>query len=87
MINVLVEAGANPMAVSELGWNAFHAAIDVDGPDANTEESIRSTFELLLKLGVDTDHKDNHGVSALERAKQWGTEAEVRPLLELGAAA
>jgi ankyrin repeat protein len=85
IIKVLVEAGANPWAVSELGWNAFHAAIDVNGPDANTEESIRSTFELLIQLGVDINHKDAQGVSPLERAKRYGGETEVKVLLQLGA--
>ena len=85
IMKVLVEAGANPHAVSELGWNAFDAAIDVNGPDANTEESIRSTFEFLLRLGVDINHKDVTGVSPLERAKRYGTEAETEVLLDLGA--
>ncbi len=84
-MKVLVEAGANPHAVSELGWNAFHAAIDVNGPDANTDESIRSTLEALVKLGVDINHKDNHGVSPLERARRYGTKAEIKALLRLGA--
>jgi len=85
IMTFLAEAGANPKAVSELGWNAFHAAIDVNGPEANSEESIRSTFELLTKLGVDIKHKDAQGVSPLERAQERGTEAEVKALLELGA--
>jgi hypothetical protein len=53
IMQALISAGANPHAVSELGWNAFHAAIDVNGPDANSAESIRSTFRLLSQLGVD----------------------------------
>jgi ankyrin repeat protein len=85
IMKVLVESGANPRAVSELGWNAFHAAIDVNGPDANTEESIRSTFELLIQLGVDINHKDAQEVSPLERAKRYGGEVEVKVLLQLGA--
>src|SRR5882724_101730 len=86
IMDVLLEAGANPSAVSELGWNAFHAAIDVNGPDANTEESVRSTFAFLAKLGVDINHKDNHGVSPLDRAKEYGTDIEVNALLQFGAA-
>jgi uncharacterized protein len=85
IMKVLVEAGANPQAVSELGWNAFHAAIDVNGPDANTEESIGSTFELLVQLGVDINHKDAQGVSPLERAKRSYGDTEVKVLLQLGA--
>jgi ankyrin repeat protein len=85
IMKVLIQAGANPHAVSELGSNAFHAAIDVNGPDANTEESICSTFEFLMKLGVDINHKNNHGLSPLERARRYGTEAEVKALVRLGA--
>jgi ankyrin len=81
----LIEAGANAHAVSELGWTAFHAAIDVNGPEANTEESVRSTFQYLLSLGLDINHKDEQGVSPLEKAKSFGTEIEVKVLLELGA--
>ena len=81
----LVEAGANPHAVSNLGWNAFHAAIDVNGADANKEETIRSTLELVKQLGVDINHKDVKGVSPLERAREHGTKIEVRALRELGA--
>lgn len=87
IIKAILEAGANPQAVSDLGWNAFHAAIDVNGADANTEESIRTTFELLVKCGVNINHVDNNGVSPLKRAEQWGTEIEVKVLLELGAVA
>ncbi len=85
IMKVLVEAGANPHAVSELGWNAFHAAIDVNGPEANAEESIRSTLELLARLGVDINHKDAQGVSPLERAKRSYGDTEVKVLLQLGA--
>ena len=84
-MNRLVAAGANPHAVSDLGWNAFHAAIDVNGSEANSEESIRSTFQLLAKLGVDINHKDAQGVSPLERAKEFGTETELNALVGLGA--
>jgi len=85
IINVLVEAGANALAVSDLSWNAFHAAIDVNGPDANSEESVRSTFERLIQLGVDINQKDAQGVSPLERAKRYGGDTEVKVLLQLGA--
>jgi ankyrin repeat protein len=85
IMKALVEAGADPRAVSELGWNAFHAAVDVNGPDANSEESIRSTFEMLLQLGVDINHKDVQGLSPLARAKEFGVKAEIKVLRELGA--
>ncbi|MDH5669715.1 MAG: ankyrin repeat domain-containing protein [Nitrospira sp.] len=85
IMKALIEAGANAHAISELGWNAFHAAIDVNGGEANMEESIRSTLQFLLQLGVDINHKDAQGVSPLERARRYGTDVEVKVLLELGA--
>lgn len=85
IMKALVEAGANAHGVSELGWNAVHAAVDVNGSDANTEESIRSTFEFLVRLGVDINLKDAKGITPLERAKIFGTEVEVAVLRHLGA--
>jgi ankyrin repeat protein len=79
-----LEAGADPHATTELGWNAFHAAIDADGA-ASREESVRSTFELLASLGVDINHRANGGGTPLSRAGHCGTKIEVRVLLELGA--
>lgn len=85
IMNALIAAAANPHALTELGWNAFHAAIDVNGQEANSEESIRATFELLRRLGVDINHKDNYGIAPLARAKERGTETEVDVLRQLGA--
>jgi ankyrin repeat protein len=84
VMRMLVDAGANPRAVTELGWTAFHAAIDVSG-QANAEASVRSTLGLLKELGVDLDQADLGGETPLMRASRWGTEMERRVLLELGA--
>ncbi len=84
ILRALVEGGANPHAVSELGYNAFHAAIDVDF-GANEEESVRETLTYLREIGVDIEHRNNAGETPLARAINDGTETEVRVLLELGA--
>lgn len=84
-MRVLVAAGADPHAVSELGDNAFLAAIDVNGPEANAEESVRATFSHLRELGVDINHRTNSGETPLSRAIYSGNGVEVRVLCELGA--
>jgi ankyrin repeat protein len=85
MMRLIVDAGADPHAVTELGWNAFHAAIDVIGYEASTEESVRGTLEFLRRLGVDINHRDIQGTTPLTRARAHGTPAVVRILQDLGA--
>jgi uncharacterized protein len=85
VMEALLDAGADPHAVSDLGWNAFHAAIDVNGANANSEESVRSTFEFLSRLGVDINHKDARGATPLDRARSFGTGIEAEVLRRLGA--
>ena len=84
-MKLLIEGGADPQAVTDLGWNAFHAAIDVNGPDANSEESVQATLDFLMDLGVDINHRDNTGESPLWRALHFGTEIEVEALRKRGA--
>ena len=81
---MLVRAGANPLAVTELGFNAFHAAIDVSGESAE-EESIRWTFKLLKNLGVDIERRNGQGRTPLTFAIDEGIGREVKILLEVGA--
>jgi len=94
IMNALVESGCTPNAVTELGWNAFHAAIchsDIGSGDPNdVRVPIRSIFEYLLKLGVDINHKNNQGMTPLAMAKNDAEDAEddevmAKVLLELGA--
>ena len=84
VIRALVEAGADPHQVSELGHNAFHAAIDVNG-EANEEESVRSTLGYLKEIGVDIECRHYGDQTPLARAIDEGTGTEVRVLCELGA--
>ncbi len=85
VLEYLVEAGADPHAVSDLGYNAFHAAIDVDGPDANTEENISSIFGYLSELGVNLEQRNNYHFTPLGLAIALGNDKEIRALVELGA--
>ncbi|MFO0833635.1 MAG: ankyrin repeat domain-containing protein [Phycisphaerales bacterium] len=81
---LLVERGADPHVVSELGYNAWHAAIDVSG-EANSEESVRAIFSYLKELGVDPEHRNNLGETPLAYAISRGTGIEVRELCAAGA--
>jgi ankyrin repeat protein len=85
VLEALLAAGADPRAVSELGWNAFHAAVDVGGPAANDEPLVRSILGMLARLGVDIEHRNHAGQTPLLRAILEGRPIEVRVLLELGA--
>lgn len=85
ILRLLIEAGADPRAVTDLGWNAFHAAVDVNGPDANRKETVEATYDLLVQLGVDINHRDHTGETPLLRALHFGTEIEVEALRKRGA--
>ena len=87
MIRLLVEGGADPSAFTELGWNAFHAAIDVNGAEANAEASVREIPTLLRDLGVAINREDRSGATPLDRAQAFGTAIERRVLEELSARA
>ncbi len=84
MLQTLLDAGADPHAVSELGYNAFHAAIDVDGED----ETVEATFKFLHRIGVSMEHRNRAGHTPLSRAiweRDERDETDVRVLVELGA--
>lgn len=84
MLERLVQAGADPHAVTEHGYNAIRAAIDVDF-EANAGDSVRSVLTYLKELGVDIEHRNNADHTPLARAIWWGTDVEVQVLAELGA--
>ncbi len=81
MLQTLIDAGADPHAVSELGYNAFHAAIDVDGEN----ETVETTFKFLHRVGVSLEHRNRAGHTPLSRAIWEGDATDVRVLVDLGA--
>jgi len=85
VLRMLIAAGADPHAISELGYNAWHSAIDVTG-EANDERSVRDTFSYLKELGVDHEQHNRSGATPLTRAIFEGTATEVRVLCEVGVA-
>jgi hypothetical protein len=84
VLKMLIDAGADPHVISGAGYNAFHAAIDVNG-EPNAEESVRETFAFLKHLGVDIELRNLAGHTPLARAILHGTGTETRVLCELGA--
>jgi ankyrin repeat protein len=84
VIEALVEAGADPHAVTELGCNAFHAAVDASG-EASWEPSVRSVLGYLHELGVDIELRNKVDITPLGGAVLEGNGIEVRVLVELGA--
>ncbi len=85
VLEVLVEAGADPHAVSDYGHNAFHAAIDVGDVEANKEECVRSILSYLVELGVNIEQRNKSDKTPLALAISEGTSTEVRVLSEIGA--
>jgi uncharacterized protein len=83
VLRALVSHGADPHAVSRDGWNALHAAIDVDGAEANEPECVREILGYLVELGVDLEQRDHHDVTPLDRLGRYGTSLEVQIMDQL----
>jgi ankyrin repeat protein len=84
IIRMLVEHGADPHAVTELGWNAFHAAIDVNGVEANEPDNVAAVLGYLSELRIDLAQREARGWTPLDRAGAFGTEVEINVLRALG---
>ncbi len=83
VLRALVSHGADPHAVSRDGHNALHAAIDVNGGEANEPECVRAILGYLFELGVDFDQRDHHGVTPRARLGRYGTACEAQTIDEL----
>ena len=83
MLKTLVNAGADPLAVSELGYNALHAAGGVNGEQANSEANVRAIFRYLVSLGIDMNQRTRRGQTPLELARTDGTPTTVAALEDL----
>lgn len=70
MLKVLVEHGADPRAVSELGWNAMHAALDVNGAEANRPEVVKGILTYLHELGLNRNQRNARGMTPADRASR-----------------
>lgn len=84
VVCVLMDAGIDPHAVSEFGYNAFHAGVDQDYSPKSLE-NCREKFGILTELGIDIEHRKNDGMTPLAFAVHRGSQGEVQALCELGA--
>lgn len=84
VLRLLIASGADPHALTEQGYNAFHAAVDVDF-EANAEESVRDTLGYLKELGVNIEHRNKNNQTPMARAIECGIGLEVQVLCEFGA--
>jgi ankyrin repeat protein len=84
LLRLLIELGADPHAVSELGWNAFHAAVG-SFDNSDNETALRVTMGYLKELGVAIDHRNNRDQTPLAVAIERGSGLLVRVLCDLGA--
>jgi ankyrin repeat protein len=83
VLRSLVEHGADPHAVSRFGYNAFHAAIDINGFEANQPECVRSILGYLHELGVDLEQRNHRCMTPRDRAAMLGTALERQAIDEL----
>ncbi len=88
-IQLLLDAGADPKAVSLLGWNALHASVDVSRGGASDWDAFptnrRAVMRLLVEAGTDLEQRNLRGLTPLARAVIDGSPFEAHALLELGA--
>lgn len=75
-LKLLVEHCADPHAVAELGWNALHAALDVNGAEANRPEVVHGILLYLHELGLDPGQRNARGMTPTRRADLLGTKTE-----------
>ena len=83
VLRLLVDHGADPHAVSEYGGNVLHAAVDVNGAEANSPDCVRAILGYLHGLGVSLEQRDRQGMTPMERAGWKGTAVENKVLAEL----
>lgn len=83
VLRLLVAHGADPHAVSKYGRNVLHAAIDVNGAEANSPECVREILGYLHGLGVSMEQRDRQGMTPVMLAGCKGTAVENAVLAEL----
>ncbi len=81
----LVDAGADPCAVHQLGDNALSWCMGYDHKHTVTDESERDLFAYLVDHGADPDHIITGQMAALHRGILQASFTQVIALLEAGA--
>ncbi len=82
LLRRLAQLGLDPLATTNRGWNAFHAAAAVS-IETESEEQVRESLRCLQELGLDINPSTD--VRPLELAIREGDARLVRVMCELGA--
>ena len=90
-MRILLEAGADPNLTQPKGSNALTMSaglgrgLGVFAKDYGTEADLREATKLLLDRGVDVNHANDDGLTAIHLAAQAGLDSVVTLLAERGA--
>src|SRR6185503_15051682 len=90
-MRILLDAGADPNLTQPRGSNALTMSaglgrgLGVFAKDYGTEADLREATKLLLDRGVDVNHANDDGLTAIHLAAQAGLDSVVTLLAERGA--
>ena len=90
-MRILLDAGADPNLTQPKGSNALTMSaglgrgLGVFAKDYGTEADLREATKLLLDRGVDVNHANDDGLTAIHLAAQAGLDSVVSLLAERGA--
>jgi ankyrin repeat protein len=84
IVQLLIERGADPAAVSIHGYNALHAFGDTDG-QAGRDAEADGIAQVLARAGCPLEAINNRGYTPLLRAVYEGYPREAIALLKVGA--
>ena len=90
-MRILLDAGADPNRTQPKGSNALTMSaglgrgLGVFAKDYGTEADLREATKLLLDRGVDVNHANDDGLTAIHLAAQAGLDSVVTLLAERGA--
>jgi len=90
-MRILLDAGADPNLTQPKGSNALTMSaglgrgLGVFAKDYGTEADLREATKLLLDRGVDVNHANDDGLTAIHLAAQAGLDSVVTLLAERGA--
>ena len=85
MCRLLLEAGADPTAVTRWGETPLHELLDNPEEKDNKLEDVLEIMRLLLASGADASACTDRGSSLLAYAVYWDEPAICRLLLDAGA--
>jgi ankyrin repeat protein len=91
VVKILLAAGADPTLTQPKGVNALMMSaglgrgLGVFAKDVGTEADLREATRLLLERGVDVNHANDDGLTAIHLAAQAGMDSVVTLLAQHGA--